>query len=120
MEYSVIHRWVTLMCLSFTVPDIEEEIVAGDVQKKMIPWRAMLPQNELELDYQNDYAQKKQTVSEGLVLVTSLIDKLPNLGGEVLFVQSWIWVSYVIFIQVFFIYLYCLLIMLQFNKVRQR
>ena len=43
----------------------------------------MLPQTELELEYQDENTQKKQFgASDGLVLVTSLVDKIPNLGGK--------------------------------------
>ena len=53
----------------------------GDVQKKMMPWRLMLPEDDLGLDLEDDYSKKKQKMG-GLVLVTSLIDRIPNLGGE--------------------------------------
>lgn len=51
----------------------------GDVQKKIMPWRLMLPDDEVqeELEYSN-----RKRDEEGLVVVTSLIDKIPNLGGR--------------------------------------
>ena len=58
-----------------------EQVTEGDVQKKMMPWRAMIPEAELEADLVEEYSKKRQQ-SGGLVLVTSLIDKIPNLGGK--------------------------------------
>ena len=58
-----------------------EELSSGDVQKKIIPWLSMLPAQELEPELLDDY-QRKQEKEGGLVLVTSLIDKIPNLGGK--------------------------------------
>lgn len=51
----------------------------GDIQKKIMPWRLMNPDEEVmeELEY-----AKRQRQSDGLILVTSLIDKVPNLGGQ--------------------------------------
>lgn len=60
----------------------EDGVEEGDVQKKVIPWRYMLPSQELEVDLQDDYSKKTQNNTGGLILVTSLIDKIPNLGGE--------------------------------------
>ncbi|KAI0221145.1 putative methyltransferase TARBP1 [Lamellibrachia satsuma] len=52
----------------------------GDVQKKMIPWSAMLPQLE-ERDSGEEVTQQQRPGAGELILVTSLIDKIPNLGG---------------------------------------
>ncbi|XP_041351948.1 probable methyltransferase TARBP1 isoform X2 [Gigantopelta aegis] len=49
----------------------------GDVQKKIMPWRLMTPDEE-SFDYE---FKKKLHKPGGLVLVTSLIEKIPNLGG---------------------------------------
>lgn len=51
----------------------------GDIQKKIMTWRLMNPDDEVveELEY-----AKRQHKSNGLILVTSLIDKVPNLGGQ--------------------------------------
>lgn len=51
----------------------------GDIQKKIMPWRLMNLDDEVveELEY-----AKRQHKSNGLILVTSLIDKVPNLGGQ--------------------------------------
>ncbi|XP_021353649.1 probable methyltransferase TARBP1 [Mizuhopecten yessoensis] len=56
----------------------EDEEESGDFQKKIMPWRLMTPDDEAqeELDF-----CKKRHQAGGLVLVTSLIEKLPNLGG---------------------------------------
>ena len=52
---------------------------SGDVQKKIMPWKQMVPDEETtqEVDY-----GVKQRHEEGLVVVTSLISKIPNLGGQ--------------------------------------
>lgn len=57
-----------------------EDNVEGDVQKKIMPWKLMLPDDEVqdELEYSN-----RKRDDDGLVVVTSLIDKIPNLGGKV-------------------------------------
>jgi tRNA guanosine-2'-O-methyltransferase len=52
----------------------ESNVSIEDLQKKIIPWHALLPRQE-DLD---DYKLEK---SSGLVLVSSLIDKGTNLGG---------------------------------------
>ena len=61
------------------------ESSCNNVQKKMIPWKAMLP--DLTDDLHNDLCDlgvisKKQRNPDGLILVTSLINKMPNLGGR--------------------------------------
>ncbi|XP_013402839.1 probable methyltransferase TARBP1 [Lingula anatina] len=53
-----------------------EEISEGDVQKKVIPWKEMLPSEEMEEDIGRTLHSPGQ-----LILVTSLIDRPPNLGG---------------------------------------
>ena len=65
------------------ISGIEDEYdsVEGDVQKKIVPWNCMLPEEDLDPELQADYNQKRQR-STGLVLVTSLINKVPNLGGS--------------------------------------
>ena len=55
------------------------ESMDGDVQKKIIPWRLMTPDSHAEQEYSY---RKKGRKPDGLVLVTSLINKVPNLGGE--------------------------------------
>lgn len=45
-----------------------------NVQKKLVPWHAMIPEQDLA----SELRQKRQ---EGLIVVASLIDCLPNLGG---------------------------------------
>jgi len=49
---------------------------ATDVQKKVTSWRSLLPD-----DVTDDPSQTRRTVGD-LVLVTSLVDRLPNLGGK--------------------------------------
>ncbi|CAL1534024.1 unnamed protein product [Lymnaea stagnalis] len=59
----------------------EDDIVEsadGDVQKKIMPWRQMSPDQETESELTS---QRQKKSDEGLILVTSLVDKIPNLGG---------------------------------------
>ena len=51
----------------------------GDIQKKIIPWRLMVPDSQAEPEYSY---RRKGRKSDGLILVTSLINKVPNLGGK--------------------------------------
>ncbi|GFR98332.1 tRNA (guanosine(18)-2'-O)-methyltransferase [Elysia marginata] len=51
----------------------------GDVQKKIMPWRQMSPDQDTEAELTSK--QRQRGLDGGLVLVTSLIDKVPNLGG---------------------------------------
>lgn len=55
----------------------------GDVQKKIMPWRQMVPDEVSNDDLEMERLTQPK---DGLVLVTSLIDKLPNLGG----IASWV------------------------------
>ena len=41
----------------------------------------MLPEEELETDLHDTYAQQRSRANP-LIVVASLIDKIPNLGGE--------------------------------------
>ena len=65
----------------FTAEVTEEggDGVEGNIQKKIIPWRLMTPDEHAEQEYSY---RKKGGKPDGLVLVTSLIDKIPNLGGR--------------------------------------
>jgi len=51
---------------------------AGDVQKKVQPWRQMLLDEVATSEVEHGL---KPAPRPGLTLVTSLIDKVPNLGG---------------------------------------
>ena len=53
----------------------------GDVQKKIMPWKQMVPDDETAQEINFGV---KQQIEEGLVVVTSLITKIPNLGGKTL------------------------------------
>ena len=46
-----------------------------DVQKKLTSWRSLLPEG-----FSGDISLGRRTVGD-LVVVTSLVDRLPNLGG---------------------------------------
>ena len=63
----------------YLLDNADEDAGEGDVQKKIQPWRTMLPSEDSEV--QEDYARKRQNAGQ-LVLVTSLIDKPANLGGN--------------------------------------
>uniref|UniRef100_A0A1B6CIL5 tRNA (guanosine(18)-2'-O)-methyltransferase TARBP1 n=1 Tax=Clastoptera arizonana TaxID=38151 RepID=A0A1B6CIL5_9HEMI len=52
----------------------EHSVDASGVQKKFVPWKGMIPHAEYVID---DTKPKK----EGLIVVASLIEKIPNLGG---------------------------------------
>ncbi|KAJ9574306.1 hypothetical protein L9F63_026047, partial [Diploptera punctata] len=56
----------------------EDSVVAmqTNFQKKLIPWRSLIPDEELRPS-KIEPAVKK----EGLIVVASLVDRLPNLGG---------------------------------------
>ncbi|XP_012945987.2 probable methyltransferase TARBP1 [Aplysia californica] len=57
--------------------DISES-ADGDVQKKIMPWRQMSPDQETEAELAS---QRRKKAEGGVIVVTSLIDKIPNLGG---------------------------------------
>lgn len=65
------------------VLDNETEMVYTDVQRKITAWRTTNPAlDNPALDPQAISDVTHEADKPGLVLVTSLIDKLPNLGGE--------------------------------------
>ncbi|GFN97103.1 tar (hiv-1) RNA binding protein 1 [Plakobranchus ocellatus] len=51
----------------------------GDIQKKIMPWRQLSPDQDTEAELTS--IQRCRGQEDGLILVTSLIDKVPNLGG---------------------------------------
>ena len=51
----------------------------GDVQKKIMPWQQMALEEDVVAKVEHGV---KQPVGAGLVVVTSLINKVPNLGGR--------------------------------------
>ncbi|GLH14526.1 Putative methyltransferase TARBP1 [Gryllus bimaculatus] len=54
----------------------------ANVQKKIIPWKAMVPDPEMLLSLSETIMRRKQMIlEEGLIIVASLIDRPPNLGG---------------------------------------
>lgn len=54
-----------------------------DIQKKFIPWKSMAPTEDELSEVSETLASRRKALSEGdnVILVASLIDKLPNLGG---------------------------------------
>lgn len=80
---------------SWFVPDVSSDVGvaavpfsgSGNVQKKMVPWQSLLtlPGNGLEdLSCLNDHSSSRSSSrsTDSLILVTSLIDRIPNLGGR--------------------------------------
>nr|CAD7587480.1 unnamed protein product [Timema genevievae] len=64
----------------FRGSDEEEDCIKtvhDNVQKKIIPWRSMVS----EYNMSQSTSRANRALSGGLVVVASLIDKLPNLGG---------------------------------------
>lgn len=53
----------------------------GDVQKKIMPWRQMMLDEEAMSEVEHGV---KQHIEDRLVVVTSLINKVPNLGGNLI------------------------------------
>lgn len=54
----------------------------GDVQKKIIPWKVIPPDEEMISELQQQrMANLRKNVAGQLIVVASLIDKAPNLGG---------------------------------------
>ncbi|MBN3289945.1 TARB1 methyltransferase, partial [Polypterus senegalus] len=51
-----------------------------DLQKKMVPWKNSIPEQDLEMIY-HERAAKLGKSSSALIVVASLIDKPTNLGG---------------------------------------
>ena len=58
----------------------------GDVQKKIMPWKQMMPDDNVTEEIEHGVKQRDK---DGLVVVTSLIKKVPNLGGRCL-----MWIDY--------------------------
>jgi tRNA guanosine-2'-O-methyltransferase len=54
------------------------EMCIEDLQKKMIPWHSLLPNDD---DNDENVTDKSKKVNSELILVASLIDKGTNLGG---------------------------------------
>jgi len=55
---------------------------SGDVQKKITPWKVIPPDEEMMSEIQQQRMANLQKNSAGnLIVVASLIDKAPNLGG---------------------------------------
>lgn len=58
------------------------EVQSRDVQKKIMPWKVIPPDEEMMSEMQEQRMANLQKSSAGnLIVVASLIDKAPNLGG---------------------------------------
>ncbi|WAR19994.1 TARB1-like protein [Mya arenaria] len=64
--------------LKLAEAEVEEGGGERDVQKKIMPWRQMLLEEEVVSEVDHGV---KVGPTDGLVVVTSLINKVPNLGG---------------------------------------
>lgn len=56
---------------------------SSDMQKKFIPWKSMTPNEEILDELSETLTSRRKALSDrdNIILVASLIDKLPNLGG---------------------------------------
>ncbi|GAB1609718.1 probable methyltransferase TARBP1 [Argonauta hians] len=70
--------WRVKTSYSLTLPNEESSTEGLDFQKKIMPWRLMAP-DVLNEEHQDFLAEK--TSGSQLILVASLINKVPNLGG---------------------------------------
>ncbi|XP_029643100.2 LOW QUALITY PROTEIN: probable methyltransferase TARBP1 [Octopus sinensis] len=70
--------WKVKVSHAPVLPNEESPTEGLDFQKKIMPWRLMTP--DVLNEEQQNFLEKKTNVSQ-LVLVTSLINKVPNLGG---------------------------------------
>ncbi|XP_051869146.1 probable methyltransferase TARBP1 isoform X2 [Pristis pectinata] len=64
-------------CLS----DLDQDAEWTDVQKKIMPWKNNIPDQDLELLRQERATMFGRSSSSSLIVVASLIDKSTNLGG---------------------------------------
>ena len=53
----------------------------GTVQKKVVPWIGLTPADALDADVVDDVMSTRKRRAGEMIVVASLIDKLPNLGG---------------------------------------
>jgi hypothetical protein len=58
----------------------EPNVSIEDLQKKIIPWHSLIPRQE---DIES--VSRKTSATGGLIIVSSLIDKVTNLGRKTLF-----------------------------------
>ncbi|XP_015607513.1 probable methyltransferase TARBP1 isoform X2 [Cephus cinctus] len=68
---------------TFTSEDIDITTTGTlDMQKKITPWKSMAPlDEELSEISQLSLSRKKNNSEDGIIVVASLVDRLPNLGG---------------------------------------
>lgn len=64
------------MCLLAATEDNASAMMGlhDNVQKKAVPWHSLIPEQDLA-------SKPRHKQEEGLIVVASLIDRLPNLGG---------------------------------------
>ena len=53
----------------------------GNVQKKAMPWVGLTPTDAIDADVVDDVMSTKKGRTGDMIVVASLIDKIPNLGG---------------------------------------
>ena len=57
----------------------------GTVQKKVVPWIGLTPADALDADVVDDVMSTRKRRAGEMIVVASLIDKLPNLGGSYMY-----------------------------------
>ncbi len=65
------------------LPIITDEIIpSANFQKKINPWKTLCVSESL-LDSMSEelIVKKRASIEDGLIVVASLLDKIPNLGG---------------------------------------
>ncbi|XP_067901541.1 probable methyltransferase TARBP1 isoform X2 [Heterodontus francisci] len=61
--------------------EVDQDAEWADVQKKIMPWKNNIPDQDLELIYQERTTKYGKSSNSSLIIVASLIDKPTNLGG---------------------------------------
>jgi len=62
-------------------PLVQQNESSENVQRKITPWKSMNIETEQVEDIQQRFSKRKEREYEGLIVIASLIDRLPNLGG---------------------------------------
>ncbi|XP_067844711.1 probable methyltransferase TARBP1 isoform X2 [Heptranchias perlo] len=65
----------------YGLAEVDQDAEWTDVQKKIMPWKNNIPDQDLELIYQERATKFGKSSNSSLIIVASLIDKPTNLGG---------------------------------------
>ncbi|XP_078413543.1 tRNA (guanosine(18)-2'-O)-methyltransferase TARBP1 isoform X1 [Cetorhinus maximus] len=65
----------------YGLAEVDQDTEWTDVQKKIMPWKNNIPDQDLELIYQERTSKSGKSSNSSLIIVASLIDKPTNLGG---------------------------------------